>query len=91
MLIQMRTTISIEDRLLEALKRYAAEHGETMSSVMTRALQQLLVEPAPRQLSPEFHMIIYGSGEILDHTPGDFASAMEEDDWPSAGRSHVDD
>jgi hypothetical protein len=57
----MRTTVTLNDRLLERLKKCAAESGTSVSSVVERAVRLLLQSPAPQQ--PEhFDLVTFGEG-----------------------------
>lgn len=52
----MRTTVSIDDELLEAARRRAAERGKTLGQVLEDALRRELAapEPAERRTVPVF-------------------------------------
>ncbi len=41
----MRTTVRIEDSLLERAKREAARHGETLTALIERGLRLVLARP----------------------------------------------
>lgn len=45
----MRTTIAVDDHLLEAAKRRARERGETLGQVVEGALRRELAEPAAHE------------------------------------------
>lgn len=47
MLFCMRTTLDLDDELMRALKRQAAESGETMTSLIEDAVRKLLAPPKP--------------------------------------------
>lgn len=50
MLIRMRTTLVLDDRLIEAAKKRAAESRRTLSDVVNDALRQhVSPKPSPRQ------------------------------------------
>ena len=60
----MRTTVTLDDRLLERLKKRAAESGTSVSGVIERAVRLLLQSPAPKQ--PEhFNLVTFGEGADL--------------------------
>jgi hypothetical protein len=48
MLICMRTTLDLNDEIMRAVKRYAAETGRTVSSLVESALRELLSQVARR-------------------------------------------
>lgn len=57
----MRTTISLDERLLRAAKRLAAQRGATLSEVIADALRaQLAAKPA----SPDraFQLVVFEGG-----------------------------
>jgi predicted transcriptional regulator len=82
----MRTTVTLDDRLLERLKKRAAESGTSISRVIERAVRLLLQAPAPQQ--PEhFDLVTFGEGGRftllnIDKT----AALMEADDIDRFGR-----
>jgi hypothetical protein len=41
-MICMRTTLNLDDRIVEAAKRYAAREGTSLTAVIDRALRQFL-------------------------------------------------
>jgi predicted transcriptional regulator len=44
----MRTTVRLDDRLLAEVKKYAAESGRTLTSVLEDALRETLARRQPR-------------------------------------------
>jgi hypothetical protein len=76
----MRTTITLDDRLLRAAKRYAADRGTTVSAVIDEALRAKLAAPAPRSVRP-FRLVTFRGrgpreGIDLDRT----SELLERDD-----------
>lgn len=53
----MRTTIAIDDRLLELAKRRAHESHTTLGQVVEHALQRLLISEAPTADAPPISFI----------------------------------
>jgi plasmid stability protein len=47
----MRTTLNLDDDIMRALKRRAAETGQTMTSLVEEALRELL-RRSPREARP---------------------------------------
>lgn len=43
----MRTTIRLDDKLLEMAKKYALEHGKTFTDVVEDALREKIMERSP--------------------------------------------
>lgn len=44
----MRTTLNLDDRIVEAAKRHAAREGTTLTEVIDRALRQFLAQQRGR-------------------------------------------
>ena len=83
MLICMRTTVIIDDALLQRAKEAAAKSGSTLSDVINRALAESLA--ARETAKPLFEMITYGGSGRAEHEPADFAAALEEEDARVSG------
>lgn len=60
----MRTTVDIEDALLRAAKKRAAEEGRTLTSVIEDALRRELA-PQPRAAKPFRLRLLTKKGRIL--------------------------
>jgi len=59
----MRTTITVEERLLERLKTRAAATGTTVSRLIEEAVRVMLNRPPKRTQSRKvFKLITYGAG-----------------------------
>jgi len=57
----MRTTISLDERLLRAAKRLAAQRGATLSEVIADALRaQLAAKPARGERA--FELVVFNGG-----------------------------
>ena len=82
----MRTTISIDDRLLERLKKCAAESGTSVSGLIERAVRLLLQASAP-QRRDRFDLVTFGAGGQFSTLNIDkTASLLEADDLERFGR-----
>ena len=83
----MRTTVSIEDPLLEAAKERAASRGITVSELIEDALRAQL--SATEVVAPKSFRLITVKGELVDQQLGlDRISALiAEDDTDSYGKS----
>jgi hypothetical protein len=79
MIISMRTTLNIDDRLVDKAKHRAVDLGLTLSEYVNRLLGRDLSEA---KLPPEpFRMVTYGNPRKRVHRePIDFARALEEED-----------
>jgi hypothetical protein len=80
----MRTTISLEDRLAEEVKRRAAASGESVSAFIARVLDDSLKRETPVPAGP-FRLITVGgagvrSGFDLDR-PRSVEVAEDEERW----------
>ena len=84
MIIGMRTTLVLDDGLLRAAKRRAAERNTTLSAVVNDALRESLREQ-PRQ-SRRFRLITFaGTAGRVRHEPEDFKRVLEEEDRDRVG------
>jgi Ribbon-helix-helix protein, copG family len=59
----MRTTVALDDHLLEAAKRRARERGQTLGQVMETALRRELAEPTASE-SVEVPVFRGGKGPL---------------------------
>jgi hypothetical protein len=57
----MRTTITLDDRLLERLKKRAAESGASVSGLIERAVR-LLLQASAAQGPDRFDLVTFGEG-----------------------------
>ena len=57
----MRTTITLDDRLLERLKKRAAESGASVSGLIERAVR-LLLQASAAQRPDRFDLVTFGEG-----------------------------
>ena len=57
----MRTTITLDDHLLERLKKRAAETGTSVSGLIERAVRLLLQASAPQRRG-RFDLVTFGEG-----------------------------
>jgi len=76
----MRTTISLDDRLLDALKQRAADSGTSVSRLVEQAVRAFMRTPrAPRDAEP-FELVTFGAGGSFTRHNIDKASRLLEDD-----------
>lgn len=86
----MRTTITINHRLLERLKRRASQTGSTVSRLIEDAVRLMLSRELPaREPKREFELVTFGAGghfttRNIDKT----AALIEADDLERCGRHH---
>lgn len=82
----MRTTITLDDHLLERLKKRAVNSGTSVSRLVERAVRLLLQSPAPQQ--PEhFDLVTFGEhGQFTTLNIDKTASLLEGDDIDRFGR-----
>ncbi len=60
--MNMRTTISLDDRLAEQVKRRAARRGMSVSAFIARTLDDALKRPEPRPPIPFRLVTVKGEG-----------------------------
>jgi hypothetical protein len=82
MIILMRTTLNIDDRLMDRAKHRALDLGLTLSEYVNRLLGRDLSEAKPS--AEPFQMVTYGNPRKRVHRePVHFAQALEEEDAAS--------
>ncbi len=84
----MRTTITIDDGLLAAIKRRAAEAGSTISRLIGDSLRLTIHDQPQDQNRESFELVTYGRGGRFSSHNIDKASALLEfDDVARFGQS----
>jgi Ribbon-helix-helix protein, copG family len=58
----MRTTISLDDRLLEKLKARAAQSGTTVSRLIEQAIRLMMRTPPRAKTGDRFDLVTFGAG-----------------------------
>jgi hypothetical protein len=76
----MRTTISLDERLLAQLKRRAAEQGTSVSKLVEQAVRLFVRTPRGAAQSPTFELITFGAGGRFSQRNIDKTSALLEVD-----------
>jgi hypothetical protein len=76
----MRTTISLDERLLAQLKRRAAEQGTSVSRLVEQAVRLFVRTPRTPAESPPFELITFGTGGRFSRLNIDKTSALIEAD-----------
>jgi hypothetical protein len=77
----MRTTITLDERLLQRLKKRAAESGTSVSTMIERAVRLLLQAQArPPQQPDHFDLITFGEGGQFTTLNIDKTAALLEAD-----------
>ena len=76
----MRTTITLDDRLLAQLKRRAAESGTSVSRVIDDAVRLLMRAPDTERDAEAFELVTFGAGGRFSRHNLDKASALLEMD-----------
>lgn len=80
MIICMRTTLVLDDKLFQQAKRRAAERNLTLSDIVNEALRESFRGPVRAAAAP-FSMVSYGRGRRrVHHEPSDFAETLEDED-----------
>ncbi|HEX6198681.1 MAG TPA: ribbon-helix-helix protein, CopG family [Thermoanaerobaculia bacterium] len=77
----MRTTITIDDAVLDDLKRRASQRGTTVSRLIEASVRLALARPPEAPPAPEaFELVTYGRGGRFTHLDVDRTSALLEGD-----------
>lgn len=83
----MRTTISIDERLLDDLKKQAAERRTTVSRLIEDSVR-LVVAPTQRPSEPPFELVTFGKGGRFTTRDVDRSwTLLEQDDIERHGRT----
>ena len=84
----MRTTITIDDAVLDDLKQRAARRGTTVSRLIEDSVRLALTKPSEPLRTPEkFDLVTYGRGGRFTHLDVVRTSALlEGDDLERYGR-----
>lgn len=61
----MRTTVNLDDELLEAARSRARERGLTLGAVVEDALRRTLTDSDSQASRPEVPLFTYGSAGLL--------------------------
>ena len=77
----MRTTITLDDRLLIQLKARAAESGISVSRLIEQGARLLMRAPAAANDTDPFELITFGSGgRFTQHNVDRISTVLEADD-----------
>jgi len=76
----MRTTISLDDRLLALLKRHASESGTSVSKLVEQAVQLFVRTPRTAAQPAAFELVTFGAGGRFSRQNIDRTSALLEAD-----------
>lgn len=84
----MRTTITIDDAVLDDLKRRAAQRGTTVSRLIEDSVRLALARPPEPPAAPEkFELVTYGRGGRFSRFGVDRTSTLlDRDDREGYGR-----
>lgn len=84
----MRTTISIDESVLEGLKQRASQRGTTVSRLIEDSVRLALAgPPSDSEAGEEFELVTYGRGGRFTRLDVDRTSALlEMDDLERYGR-----
>jgi hypothetical protein len=76
----MRTTITLDERLMTQLKRRAAEQGTSVSKLVEQAVRLFVRTPRVPAASPTFELVTFGAGGRFTRHNIDKTSALLEAD-----------
>jgi len=75
----MRTTVRLDDKLLEQAKKEAARKGKTLTAFMDEAIRQALTKPTDRPPRKKVHLPVSraGGGTLPGVDLNDSAALLE--------------
>ncbi len=76
----MRTTITLDERLIAQLKRRAAEQGTSVSKLVEQAVRLFVRTPRTTTPSQSFELVRFGKGGHFSRHNIDKTSALLEAD-----------
>ena len=76
----MRTTITLDDRLLSRLKKRASESGIPVSRLIEQAVRLLMRTPPAGKRQERFDLVTFGAGGRFSNQNIDKTSALLEAD-----------
>jgi hypothetical protein len=76
----MRTTISLDERLVSQLKRRAAEQGTSVSKLVEQAVRLFIRTPRAPSESRTFELVTFGAGGRFSQRNIDKTSGLLEAD-----------
>jgi hypothetical protein len=76
----MRTTITLDERLLAQLKKRAAESGTSVSRLVEQAVRLFIRTPSSPKRQERFELITFGRGGRFSRQNIDKTSRLIEDD-----------
>lgn len=79
-MMHMRTTVDLEEGMLERAKELALKERRTLSAVLADALSAYLGSKRLRPKQREFELLVRGRPKGRFPTPGEIAAVEEEED-----------
>lgn len=76
----MRTTITLDDHLLEKLKKRASASGTSVSRLIEQAVRLLMQAPPRTTRTGRFDLVTFGAGGHFSRRNIDRTSALLESD-----------
>ena len=76
----MRTTITLDDNLLEQLKTRAAASGTSVSGLVEQAVRLFIRTPRAAKQQQRFELVTFGRGGHFSRRNIDKSSRLIEDD-----------
>lgn len=84
----MRTTISIDDHLMEELRRRAAVSGTTLSRLVESFVRLGLSRTRPDDEAEDFELVTYGGGgQFTSANVDKISQLLEREDLERFGRN----
>ena len=76
----MRTTITLDDRLLSQLKKWASESGVPVSRLIEQAIRLITRTPQAGRRQERFELVTFGAGGRFSNLNIDKTSTLLEAD-----------
>jgi hypothetical protein len=80
MLMHMRTTVDLDQGMLERARKRALEERRTLSAVVSEALAAYLGRKGTKAKQPKFELLVRGRPGARFPTPAELSAIEEEED-----------
>jgi hypothetical protein len=78
--MRMRTTVDLDEAMLERAKQVALKERRTLSAILSDALAAYLGSKRSRAKDPEFELLVRGKAQARMPTPAEMSELEDEED-----------